>query len=89
MIRLLLPLTIALILPFIAHGCVTALRGRGFRPLPVPFRGKLWLVAIALAFVLATFFAFLERAPEALGDRYVPAHMEGGVLVPGRFETPK
>jgi hypothetical protein len=79
MTRLILLLAAAFLLPFVVHACVTLVRGRGLRPLPTAWRGKLWLVAIGLLFSL------MGRAPHALGDIYIPAHMEGNVLVPGRF----
>lgn len=85
MTRLILLLAAAFLLPFVVHACVTLARGRGLRPLPTSWRGKLWLFAIGLVCSLAVLFSLMGRAPQALGDIYIPAHMEGNVLVPGRF----
>ena len=85
MIRLIALLAVAFLVPFAVHACVTLARGRGFRPLPSTTRGKLWLVAIGLIFALATLFSLMGRAPDTLGERYIPAHMDGNVLVPGKF----
>jgi hypothetical protein len=85
MIRLIAILVGAFLLPFVAHGCTTLVRGRGFRPLPYTTRGKLWLVAFGLVLSAAALISLLGSAPKVLGERYIPAHMEGNVLVPGKF----
>lgn len=84
--RLITLLVLAFLVPFVVHGGATLVRGRGFQPLPTLPRGRLWLVATGFALALTTLIGFMGRAPQALGDRYIPAHMEGSVLVPGRFE---
>jgi multisubunit Na+/H+ antiporter MnhB subunit len=86
MVRLIALLTLAFLVPFVAHGVVTIARGRGFQPLPTKLRGRLWLVVIGAGLALATLLSLMGRAPQSLGERYIPAHMEGSVLVPGRFE---
>jgi hypothetical protein len=85
MIRLIGLLVVAFLLPFVIHGVVTLIRGKGFRPLPFLLRGKIWLVIIGLLLAVGTLFSLMGRAPPALGERYIPAHMEGSVLVPGKF----
>jgi len=86
MIRLIVLLGIAFVLPFGIHGLVTLARGRGIRPLPLSLRGRLWLAVAGLVLALGVLIGLMGQAPKSLGDRYVPAHMEGSVLVPGRFE---
>ena len=86
MIRLIALLVVAFLLPFLIHGFLTLVRDRGFRPLPSALRGRIWLVAFGLICSLGTLVSLMGRAPNALGDHYIPAHLEGSVLVPGRFE---
>ncbi len=85
MIRLIGLLVVAFLLPFVIHGLVTLVRGKGFRPMPFLLRGKMWLAAIGLVLAAGTLFSLMGYAPHALGERYIPAHMEGSVLVPGKF----
>lgn len=89
MIRFIVLLIGAFALPFLAHGGVTLLRGHGFRPVPTRVRGRLWLTAVGLVLAAALLALLIGRAPRVLGERYIPAHMEDGVLVPERFEPVK
>ena len=86
MIRLIAVLILAFLVPFVLHGLLTLLRGRGFVPLPTSLRGKLWLIAAGLVLAVITLVSLMGQAPRALGERYIPAHLENGVLVPERFE---
>jgi hypothetical protein len=89
MIRFIVLLAGAFALPFLVHGGVTLLRGHGFQPLPTRVRGRLWLAAIGLVLAAALLALLIGQTPRVLGERYIPAHMENGVLVPERFEPVK
>lgn len=89
MIRFLLLLLAIFAVPFVAHGLVTLARGTGFRPLPTKLRGRLWLVALGFALDALLLAFIIAQTPLVVGERYVPAHMEGGQLIPGRFEVVK
>lgn len=87
MIRFIVLLAIAFALPFVLHGLVTLALGRGFRLVPTRLRGRLWLGVAGLVLAIALLVDLIGRSPRVLGERYVPAHMEGTTLVPGRFEN--
>ncbi len=72
--------------PFVAFALYLALQSR--YPLAVAHwtRGRLsWLTLAGLAAAAAGLLAINAFAPRGHG-RYVPAHLENGVIVPGRFE---
>jgi hypothetical protein len=74
------------LLPFAAFALYLVLRAR--YPLEVEHwtRGRLsWLALAGLAAAAAGLIALNAFAPRGHG-RYVPAHLENGVIVPGRFE---
>jgi hypothetical protein len=74
------------LLPFAAFAVYLVLRARF--PLAVEHwtRGRLsWLAIAGLAAAAGGLVAANLMAPRGHG-RYVPAHLENGVLVPGRFE---
>jgi hypothetical protein len=79
--------TIGLFLvPFAAFAVYLALRARF--PLAVEHwtRGRLsWLALAGLAAAAMGLLALNAFAPRGHG-RYIPAHLENGVIVPGRFE---
>lgn len=87
MIRFLVLLLSAFAVPFVAHGLVTLARGKGFRPFPRLMRGRLWLVAAGFVLDALLLALIIGQTPRVLGERYVPAHLEGGQLIPGRFEV--
>jgi multisubunit Na+/H+ antiporter MnhB subunit len=85
MIRALAEALLAFLVPFVVFGLVLAATGRN------PLKRDAWterslllviagLACVILGFVVTGFLA--ERATGA----YVPAHMENGHLVPGRFQ---
>jgi hypothetical protein len=74
------------LLPFAAFALYLVLRARF--PLEVEHwtRGRLsWLALAGLAAAAVGLIALNAFAPRGHG-RYVPAHLENGVIVPGRFE---
>lgn len=87
MIRFLVLVLSAFAVPFVVHGLVTLARGKGFRPLPTKMRGRLWLAAAGFALVALLLALIIGQTPRVLGERYVPAHLEEGKLIPGRFEV--
>lgn len=89
MIRFIVLLAGAFILPFLLHGAVTLARGNGFRPFPTRVRGRLWLTAAGLGLAAGLLAVLIGQTPKVLGERYIPAHMENGVLVPERYEPMK
>jgi hypothetical protein len=84
MIRAIAEAILVFLVPFVLFGIVLALTGRN------PLQRDLWterrliLAALGLGCVILVFVV-----GGILGDRptgaYVPAHMEDGRLVPGRF----
>ena len=79
--------TIGLFLaPFALFAVYLALRAKF--PLAVEHwtRGRLsWLALAGLAAAVMGLIALTAFAPRGHG-RYVPAHLENGIIVPGRFE---
>ena len=74
------------LVPFAAFAVYLLLRAR--YPLAVEHwtRGRLsWLALAGLAAAAGGLLAANLLAPRGHG-RYVPAHLENGVIVPGRFE---
>jgi hypothetical protein len=74
------------LLPFALFAAFLLLRAKF--PLAVEHwtRGRLsWLASAGLAAAAAGLVALNALAPRGHG-RYVPAHLENGVIVPGRFE---
>ena len=74
------------LLPFVAFAVYLLLRAR--YPLAVEHwtRGRLsWLAMAGLAAAAGGLLAANLLAPRGHG-RYLPAHLENGVIVPGRFE---
>ncbi len=74
------------LLPFALFAIYLALRLRF--PLAVEHwtRGRLsWLTIAGLAAAALGLLALNAFAPRGHG-RYVPAHLENGIIVPGRFE---
>jgi hypothetical protein len=74
------------LVPFAAFAVYLLLRAR--YPLAVEHwtRGRLsWLALAGLAAAAGGLLAANVLAPRGHG-RYVPAHLENGVIVPGRFE---
>ena len=86
MIRLVALLVVAFALPFVAHALATFLGRRPVRFWPEEPARVAWLIAFGLTLALITLLLLINGAPNTLGERYVPAHMEGTTLVPGRFE---
>lgn len=87
MIRFVVLLLSAFAVPFVVHGLVTLVRGKGFRPVPTKMRGRLWLVAVGFVLDALLLALVIGQTPRVLGERYVPAHLEDGKLIPGRFEA--
>jgi hypothetical protein len=73
------------LVPFVVFAIYLALRAKF--PLAMEhWRGRLsWLVVAGLAAAAAGLIALNLLAPRGHG-RYIPAHLENGVIVPGRFE---
>lgn len=88
MARIILFYVLAFVLPFASY--LMWLRFERWRErLPPEKRPLPWVpllaVALALALVVTLGQAFFGGEPA--GGRYVPAHMEGDRLVPGRIEA--
>ena len=73
------------LLPFAVFAIYLALRAKF--PLAIEhWRGRLsWLVVLGLGAAAAGPLALNAFAPRGHG-RYIPAHLEKGAIVPGRFE---
>lgn len=84
--RILLEILVPFLLPFLGYAVSLALRRRYPFVLTAWSRGPLAvLVVCGLALAVASLVAAGLLWPRGRGD-YVPAHMENGVLVPGRLE---
>ncbi len=90
--RILLHYVLPLALPFVAYAVWVALErwrartagagaGPAWREAPWHWLLMAGVVLVGLSFVV---LGFLGGAPP--GSKYVPPHMEGGELVPGRME---
>lgn len=86
MLRGLTDATFLFVLPFLLYGAVLLLKGR------LPVLGARWtqprfvqLGLAGLALVLGMLVIYGLRAPRREGA-YVPAHLDGGRLVPGQIE---
>lgn len=84
--RALLEVLLPFLLPFVGYAVLLALRRR------VPFALAAWsrgpvavLVVSGLSLAVLSLLVAGLLWPRGRGD-YVPAHMENGVLVPGRME---
>ncbi len=84
--RALLDILVPFLLPFAGYALFLALRRR------YPFVASAWtrgpvaaLVVAGLALAVLSLLAAGLLWPRGRGD-YVPAHIENGVLVPGRME---
>jgi hypothetical protein len=74
------------LLPFAVFAVYLALRAK--YPLAVEHWTKSrvsWLALAGLAAAAAGLIALNATAPRGHG-RYIPAHLENGIIVPGRFE---
>ncbi len=89
MIRYILILLGFFALPFILYETLVWWRARFLDPeLGKPIYPWPTLTLIGLVFVIAGLigFAHFDGAPP--GSRYIPAHMDNGVFVPGQFVEP-
>lgn len=51
-----------------------------------PPRVLFWLTGIALVLMIGSFVVIAQFAGEEVGSTYVPARIEDGKFIPGRFE---
>lgn len=72
--------------PFALYGLLLLVTRGAVVPQAVPTRTMIGLTVAALALVVAGLMLFNDGRHSQPGQRYVPAHMENGVFVPGRFE---
>ena len=84
--RLLLEVLVPFLLPFAGYAASLALRRRYPFVLDAWSRGPLAVLVVSgLALAVLALLATGLFGPRGHGD-YVPAHLEKGVLVPGRME---
>ena len=86
MARLLLEVLVPFLAPFAGYALVLVLRRRYPFVLAAWSQGPLALLVVGgLALAVLTLLGTGLLGPRHRGD-YVPAHLENGVLVPGRME---
>jgi hypothetical protein len=61
-----------------------ATRAKVLDPSSWPLSRLMWLTIVALLMVALSFIVLAQWGGEPAGSQYVPAHMENGVLVPGK-----
>lgn len=72
--------------PFVLYAAyLVAVRAGVLDPKSWPLSHLGWLFAAALLLVIGSFVYFANFTGAPVGSEYVPAHMEGGKLVPQRI----
>jgi drug/metabolite transporter (DMT)-like permease len=70
--------------PFAAYAVFLWARREGvLDPASWPMPRLIWLTIAALALLLGSFLVIAQFSHSPPGSSYVPAHVEGGKLVPG------
>lgn len=72
--------------PFVVYGAVLLATRGSVLPEHWSVTALSVVVVAALALAIAGLVLFERGSTAPAGSRYVPAHMENGVFVPGRFE---
>ena len=84
MIRPVLTEVTLFLAPFVLYGAFLILTRSGvWRPSAWTLRRLASLVIISLALVVGSFLILAQFSGAPPGSTYVPAHIEGGKLVPG------
>ena len=84
MIRPFLVELLLFLTPFAAYALLLWARNHDvFHPESWPLRTLVWLTAAAVVLIGASLFVTTEYSGAPPGSTYVPAHVEGGRLVPG------
>lgn len=72
--------------PFVIYGAVLLATRGSVLPEHWSLTALSAVVVVALALAIGGLVLFERERSAPAGSRYVPAHMENGVFVPGRFE---
>jgi hypothetical protein len=84
MIRPLLQEVLIFLIPFLIYVVyLVATRAGVLHPQSWPLMRVAWLTIVALVLAIVSLFLLADLSGAPPGSTYVPAHVEGGKLVPG------